>query len=380
MKTRTSWNKKWTEKAILEDAKKYDTKMEWKSASNGAYCAASRMALIDKACSHMRQYVKKPVKWTKDTILNDAKKYKTRAEWKNASTGYKAAQKMNILDLSCSHMKRLCVHGKWTEKAILEDAKKYQGRKQWQINSPGAYAAAVKKNLINKCSHMGSGYIKWTAEMIAKDAKKYKTKAEWKKNSVGYAAAQRRNILDKVCRHMHDGRKIWTMEEILKEAGQHETLIEWRKRSNGCYQAAISKGLLEKACAHMKRAGGASKAEQEILTLIKRYYPKAQTLRDRKINIPNKPHIKGFHIDIYIPELRKGIEFNGTYWHSVEGLKRSRSHWPKEDLENYHLLKTEHFAKKGIKILHIDELEWNENQQKCLDKIKKFLNIGGMNE
>ena len=52
-------------------------------------------------------------------------------------------------------------------------------------------------------------------------------------------------------------------------------------------------------------------------------------------------------IDIYLPELKLGFEFNGLYWHS-EVYKD----------KNYHLEKTNWFKEKGIRIIHIWEDDW----------------------
>ena len=122
----------------------------------------------------------------------------------------------------------------------------------------------------------------------------------------------------------------------------------------------------------MKQSSQISKPEQELMNKIKELCPKAQTLRYRKIRMPDKPHIHGFQIDIYTPELRKGIEFDSTYWNSVAGLKKSRKTWP-EDLIHYHKIKDKYFAKKGIEIIHIDEKEWMENPQACIEKVLSFL-------
>lgn len=56
----------------------------------------------------------------------------------------------------------------------------------------------------------------------------------------------------------------------------------------------------------------------------------------------------GLEIDIYLPELGIGFEFNGLYWHSEEKLDR-----------NYHLNKTNYFKEKGIRIIHIWEDDWD---------------------
>ena len=71
-----------------------------------------------------------------------------------------------------------------------------------------------------------------------------------------------------------------------------------------------------------------------------------------------------------MPELKKGIEYNGFYWHE-EGNKR---------LIGYHQKKQEFFAKKGITILYIWDYEWFEDfpkkqivSEKIKQKIKDFL-------
>lgn len=102
-------------------------------------------------------------------------------------------------------------------------------------------------------------------------------------------------------------------------------------------------------------------------------YPKIVKLKDYKVKIEGKPHIKRFEIDIFVPELNKGIEFDGIYWHSIAGLKRSRKHWPLEDLENYHQIKDTYFLGKGIKILHIKEQDWLKNKEECVKKCFQFL-------
>lgn len=64
-------------------------------------------------------------------------------------------------------------------------------------------------------------------------------------------------------------------------------------------------------------------------------------LNDREI-------LKGKEIDIYCPSKKIGIEFNGTYWHC--SLKKEK---------NYHYQKSLEAEKKGIRLIHIYEYEWN---------------------
>lgn len=83
-----------------------------------------------------------------------------------------------------------------------------------------------------------------------------------------------------------------------------------------------------------------SKAEQEIKDWIRTFYPSATKHRQ-----------DGHEIDIFIPELKIGIEYNGLFWHSESTKVRT-----------YHLEKTKHFQQLGIRIVHIFEHEWRDKK------------------
>jgi hypothetical protein len=57
-------------------------------------------------------------------------------------------------------------------------------------------------------------------------------------------------------------------------------------------------------------SAGTSKAEQQIFEIVSQVYPDAIS-RERNL-------IKPLELDIYIPSLNMGIEFDGTYWHSAK--------------------------------------------------------------
>lgn len=90
-----------------------------------------------------------------------------------------------------------------------------------------------------------------------------------------------------------------------------------------------------------------SKAEQEIKDWVRTFYPSAEKYREEQ-----------YEIDIYVPEINLGIEYNGLFWHSESTKHR-----------NYHLNKTNFFAKRGIRIIHIWEHEWKDRKE----QVKSFL-------
>lgn len=126
-------------------------------------------------------------------------------------------------------------------------------------------------------------------------------------------------------------------------------------------------------CPHCSLAGGNSKSECEIYDIIKSLYPNAKKMRVRNIKMEDKPYITGFDIDIFIPDLNKGVEFDGTYYHSFEVLKKGRPNWPLEDLDRYHFIKDHYFRSKGIDILHIKEENWEKNKRASIKTILLFL-------
>ena len=79
----------------------------------------------------------------------------------------------------------------------------------------------------------------------------------------------------------------------------------------------------------------------------------------------NRVILDGKEIDIYIPEIKLGIEFNGLYWHSEEGGKDSK----------YHLNKTELCESNGIKLIHIFEDEWLYKKNIVKSRLKNILGL-----
>lgn len=71
----------------------------------------------------------------------------------------------------------------------------------------------------------------------------------------------------------------------------------------------------------------------------------------------------GMEIDIYLPEINLGFEFNGLYWHSE--LYRDKY---------YHLNKTNYFKERDIRIIHIWEDDWINKRSILESQIKYLLN------
>lgn len=99
-----------------------------------------------------------------------------------------------------------------------------------------------------------------------------------------------------------------------------------------------------------------SKHETELETLVK------DTIPDKRILTRYTGIIHGKELDIYIPELKTAIEFNGTYWHSSEF---------KEPI--YHQNKSISCWQQGVRLIHIFEYEWFLNRKKIEEYLRNSI-------
>jgi hypothetical protein len=103
-------------------------------------------------------------------------------------------------------------------------------------------------------------------------------------------------------------------------------------------------------CKDHKNVMFSSKKEIEVYEFIKENYTGKIEKNYRKF--------KNSELDIYIPELNLGIEFNGLYWHSEKNLEKS-----------HHYDKFIFFKNIGVKLITVWEDDWNFKQ----DIIKSIL-------
>lgn len=104
-----------------------------------------------------------------------------------------------------------------------------------------------------------------------------------------------------------------------------------------------------------------SKIEQEIIDHIKSI--------DNRVNIQHNCRsilTSGKELDIYFPDYKFAIEFNGLYWHGELNGGKHRT---------YHLDKTNECHSLGIELFHIFEDEWINYRDVVLGKIEQRLKL-----
>ena len=139
-----------------------------------------------------------------------------------------------------------------------------------------------------------------------------------------------------------------TKFEYLQRYGNGNTL------SNECYNKLVKiANKMNRNMTFTKR----SKDELEIMEFIKNHGIECGC--DRRI-------LNGKEIDIFVPSMNIGIEYNGNMWHTEVFGKKNRY---------YHLSKLEECLKKGVKLVSIFEDEYNNHKEIVLSKIEHMLGV-----
>ena len=148
----------WTLERLKAEAAKYQTRMEFNERASGAYSAARQRKLLDEVCAHMLSATRPRGYWdNKERVLDAAKKFETRAKFtKGNGSAYYAAIRNGWLDEVCAHMRQgKTPNGTWTKQRLMQEARRFTTRKEFVRLASGAYSAAHRKGWLDKvCAHM----------------------------------------------------------------------------------------------------------------------------------------------------------------------------------------------------------------------------------
>ena len=169
--------------------------------------------------------------------------------------------------------------------------------------------------------------------------------AEWYTQSEDY----KKNHLKKLFLSWEDIRKICEKKEYTpcfsyEDYKHNRTYLEFKcNKHNVVFSSNVcnvqrSTGVQCPKC----KSQGISSVEQEVAFFVE---------KKTKIDRNTKKIIPPWEVDIYVPDKKIAIEFNGLYWHSE--LHKTK---------NYHLDKFKLCERKDISLLQIYEDEWRDNR------------------
>ena len=254
--------KKWNKEKCFKEGKKYKTRGEFKKNAAQAY----HLSIVNNWIDDMTWLPKTqnvPNKhWNdKNNIIKEAKKYKTRGEFRNKSYGaYRAAIKYGYIDeFTWLSKKKNVPNGYWQNKEnVINEARKYKNRYEFQKNSAGAYLSALSHNWLNEINWFKKpkekkprGYWQ-NKENVINESKKYKTRSEFKFLSQrAYESARKNKWLDEMIWLSNNKGKrpkgYWKNEKnIMREAKKYSSKEEFKKKNLTAFLMSYNYGFIEK--------------------------------------------------------------------------------------------------------------------------------------
>ena len=105
-----------------------------------------------------------------------------------------------------------------------------------------------------------------------------------------------------------------------------------------------------------------SRMEKDVTNIVKSLI-NYNVIENDRTQIINNNTGRNLELDVWIPDIMKAVEFNGTFWHSSDYSKNKDNQ------------KIEQCKNKGINLLVIDEYNWINNKTDCINILKTFLQV-----
>jgi hypothetical protein len=288
-----------TEEDVIAEARKYNNRKDFYTLSTQHYVYAIKNGILDKVFEHLEPLVR----YDKDQVTLIAKKYKNKREFIEHASGAAAwAQKHGIYDEICSHMEKLgnrkakmvYAYEFVKENAVyvgLSYRPKYRDNDHRSRPDSAVYKFGVKVGYIPDMKILTDDYVDpeeanrleeyylneyvkngWKSLNIAKPGQQgqrskydYYTDEQFLEITLKYnkrktmqtskdASAYRyikENGKEYLFDHMVKCKETWDERKIIKEAKKYNYRTEFARGSRGAYDAALSRGILDKVCTHM---------------------------------------------------------------------------------------------------------------------------------
>ena len=124
-------------------------------------------------------------------------------------------------------------------------------------------------------------------------------------------------------------------------------------------------------CCQTKEAKTTSLQEKDLVFEISKLYKNEIITNDRKVISPKE-------LDIWLPDIRLAIEYNGDYWHANPNRFKPTDIVHGEKAENIWYNDKEKLRlceQNNIHCIVVTETEWKTEKQKIINKIQNYINI-----
>ena len=328
-----------------------DCNIEFKTNSlKATYCSDCRENRLQRVCEICGTVFKarKPneVRPTcgKQECINASISRKYSPERKKAQ-GAKLAERNRNYFKSLTPEQQKAYSEKMRENAI----------KQFQNETPEAKAARKAKEMETKAN--------WSNEQKAERSRKSR-----ENNIKRYASMTEQDykeLLGKRFKHLTNIENFDREFILLNFADENGVIkFEQRMKIKEYYNLQIGLGgiaqlLKRKFNIESKMFSQVSQGELEIRKILQKWLPSERVIYNDRNTIPGA-FGKFLEIDVYYPDLKIGIEYNGTYWHEDKEYSMGMNS------EDYKTIEAE---KLGIKLFHL----WENDVESGLEEFYLYL-------
>ena len=189
---------KWTKKKCYEEAKLYSYRKEFQRGSVGAYTQALKRGWL-KDYTWFERPRNWNQKWDRDSCYEEALKYNKLSQFEEISPGaYRAAKKNGWLGDYTWIKITAKPAGYWTYETCYEEAKRYRSRGEFKKNARTAYRTALKNGWLDDYTWFEILWRpKWDRETCFKEAKKHLSRTGFRRECPsGYVTAWKHGWLD----------------------------------------------------------------------------------------------------------------------------------------------------------------------------------------
>ena len=266
---------KFTKNILIELTASFRSRTEFKEVYGAAYHWAKKNRLLDEVFPHLAPIKKRGFWKSKENVLAESRKYKTRHEFKMAARqAYNVALKNGWTDAFEGFELPSRIRKHWQDKNdVLAEANKYKSAQEFRSHATRAYESAKANGWADvfdlfERKVRPAGY--WNDyEHCQNAALECSTRLEMRKKFRSGYEAIKTNKWDELFSHMVDPRlgKVaanigseaanegWTLESLKLVASKFPTRKLFMNKRPGAYKTACELGCIDEVCAHMERQG-----------------------------------------------------------------------------------------------------------------------------
>lgn len=215
--------------------------------------------------------------------------------------------------------------------------------------------------VVESYSHQSGKIHYWKCKCDCGNEKIASGRSLTAKNTTSCGCAKRGMLKPYLNKYDLTGKKIGLLTVLHREVGS-----KWLCKCDcGNYTTVKTADLVReftRSCGCLTSNNFGSKEEIQLLEYVKSLLP------HNKIEKHNRGILEGKEIDIYIPELKVGIEYCGSAFHCTFNSKFNRNK-PKY----YHRDKFLVAKEKGIRLITIFDIDFIENHEAIMNKLSTIL-------